>query len=377
MSRRTNVTAAAAESRSVAVGMTSIMGSGVLFSFMSAFTRMASDLGMPSMEIVVVSGVVRWLGLVGTLVRSRESPLPPTMRVRILLLARSLCGLAAFSCATYSFGIMPLGDATSIFMTSPVWAALIARLVLGEKLKLVDVLANACAMAGVVLVARPPLLFGQPVPGPFSTTNATNATNGSADPASPLSSVGALVMLIGAMFVGSGACAVRLIKRYGPVHPAVIAHAYAFTTICVSPLGLLLPGQSPRVAAGLQDPLLAWLYCVGVGVLAVPNQLLFQAGLLRTPAGLGSMMRMVDVPSAFLLQVLLFGETPHLLSVIGAVVIVVCTAGSAYLKWREGGKAVAAASTTPALLAAAAADAPPLDAWVELNDVAVSQTTPK
>ena len=88
------------EAHRTAVGMAFVLASGVIFGFMSLLVRAASDRGIPSMEIVVVSGFVRWLGLAGTIMRSRLSPLGPR-GVRVLLVARSLCGLTAFSCATY------------------------------------------------------------------------------------------------------------------------------------------------------------------------------------------------------------------------------------------------------------------------------------
>ena len=106
------------EASRAAIGMGFILISGIIFGFMSALVRVASEHGLPSMEIVFVSGLIRWIGLGSAVVRSKESPLGPH-DVRFLLLARSVCGLIAFSSATYAFGIMPLGDATSIFLTSP------------------------------------------------------------------------------------------------------------------------------------------------------------------------------------------------------------------------------------------------------------------
>lgn len=92
------------DSRRVAVGMVFILASGVIFSVMSALTRVVSDAGMPTMQIVFISGVVRWSGLALLLWRRRLWPIPARARsVRILVL-RSLCGCIAFSCATYGFG---------------------------------------------------------------------------------------------------------------------------------------------------------------------------------------------------------------------------------------------------------------------------------
>ena len=202
-----------------------ILVSGVLFGFMSALVRVASDRGLPSMEIVLVSGLVRWIGLVGTLVRSGHSPLGPS-GVRHLLAMRSLCGLTAFSAVTYAFGVMPIGDAMSIMLTSPVWAALLAWAILGEPLHPIDCLTMLLAMAGVVLVARPPWLFGSA--GSHATPNVTLATTAAAvDAALP----GWVAVLFGAIFAGSVAVLVRLIKKAADVHPAVIAHAYALITV--------------------------------------------------------------------------------------------------------------------------------------------------
>ena len=90
------------------------------------------------------------------------------------------------------------------------------------------------------------------------------------------------------------------------------------------------------------------------------------------------------------LQVLLFGELPRASSMLGASIIVLCTAGSAVRKWREGragGESATAAATvaaasdsavvaTAALTTSTSSQQPqdeggaPDDAWVELNDAA-------
>ena len=276
------------ESRRVAIGMMFVALSGVIFAFMSVLTRMASDAGMPSMEIVWVSGCVRWLGLVGSLWHSGASPLGPP-QTRTILVLRSLCGMIAFSCATYAFGVMPIGDATTIFLTAPIWAAVLGRIVVKEILHPFDVVAILGAVSGVVLVARPEALFGREDPETI-----VELASGEVASSNSAGVPGAYVVLVGAVFAGSVAVLVRLLKKRGNVHPAVIAHAYAFITMVAAPAGLLLPGQSPRLTT-LRHPALAWSLCVCIGVLAVPNQLLVNAGLLRTPAALGSMMRLIDV----------------------------------------------------------------------------------
>jgi drug/metabolite transporter (DMT)-like permease len=285
-----------------------ILASGVLFAIMSAFTRMAIDNGMSSMQVVCTAGVVRWFGLAISVARAKQSPFAPRS-ARLLLVLRSLCGMTAYSLATYSFGVMPIGDATTIFLTSPVWAALLGFVVLREPLRLTDALALLLALVGVVLVARPEALFGSSRDG-SAASGAQHARGGLP---------GAYAALLGAIFAGSVAVLVRLLKKHGNPHPAVIAHAvcaarasnarlaapdpptapdqpaapdqcsqnrdavaltccssgrrgqYAFVTVAAAPLGLLLPGQSPHIH-GLRHPLATWALCAGVGCLAIPNQ---------------------------------------------------------------------------------------------------------
>lgn len=300
----------------VAVGMVFILTSGVIFAFMSVLTRIVSDNGMPAMQIVLVSGAVRWLGLVGTVWRAGQSPIGPPGS-RLILVIRSLCGMTAFSCATYAFGVTPIGDATTIFLTSPVWAALLGRIVLKEKLHPTDALTIVFALVGVVLVARPEAIFG-------GAQEKQVQTGGLPGP---------WVVLVGAVFAASVVICVGLLKRQ-KLHPAVIAHAYAALTVLVSPLGLLLPGQWP-VLTDLDMPVVTWVACAGIGVLAIPNQLLVNAGLLRTPAALGSTMRLIDVPCAFALQVAIFGQVPRATSVFGAALVMLCTVGAAFRKWKQ------------------------------------------
>ena len=251
----------------IAVGMVFILLSGMLFAVMSALTRLMTDNGMPAMQIVFISGVVRWIGLAGILWRAGVDPVGPRP-VRPFLVLRSLCGMTAFSCATYGMGVLPLGNATTIFLTSPFWAAVLARVVLKEPLEPVDGAAILLALAGVVLVARPEALFnGGRDDHPHDHQQASSG-----------GAMGVAVVLTGAAFAGCVAVLVRLIKKRGNLHPAVIAHAYAFITVLCAPLGFLLPMQQPKFT-GLNEPALTWLLCCTIGLLAIPNQLLVNAGV--------------------------------------------------------------------------------------------------
>jgi drug/metabolite transporter (DMT)-like permease len=235
--------------------------SGLLFAFMSALTRVASDAGLPALQVVFLSGVVRWVGLGLTLVGEGESPMA-TPAVRPVLLFRSFCGWASFSGATYAFGRMPLGDATSIFLTSPIWAAILARLLLKEALSAADCLAILLCFGGVLLVIRPgPLSGGDPASPPPPATPSPHANTTPAATGSGSTLLPSLIVLAGAVFAALVAVTVRLIQQRGGAHPAVIAHAYAlFTAIVSLPVCYLVPGQVPSWR-GIPNE--AWAACLG------------------------------------------------------------------------------------------------------------------
>jgi hypothetical protein len=83
-----------------------------------------------------------------------------------------------------------------------------------------------------------------------------------------------------------------------------------------------------------------WPVCLTiiVGVLGSIYQFMFNTGAMRTPAGLGSMMRNTDIIMSFVWQVLIFGQEVTLLSVIGSLLIIAATVGIAIKKLREDRK---------------------------------------
>ena len=329
VSRADMATAAAkrAENVRVARGMGYVALSGLFFSVMALLVRVASA-QLPAAQIVFISGMVRWLGLGVAVYRAQGQPgsrIWAEPGQRWLIGVRSLCGLLSFSCSTYAFGRMELGDATVIVMSAPAWAAILARLLLGEQLHPFDVAAIALSIVGVTLVARPAFLFG-----PSAHSAAIPHDASAVGAALQHSLFVPAVAFFGSLCASMVSVLVRLLGTKGNnVHPAVIAHAYAAFTVIASPVGFLLPGQAP-VWRGIQP--IPGLASLGVGLLAIFNQLLFNTGMQMTPAGLGLMMRNVDIAAAFFWQLVLFSELPALTSIFGALLVCAATIGAALRK---------------------------------------------
>jgi drug/metabolite transporter (DMT)-like permease len=69
--------------------------------------------------------------------------------------SRALLGLTSVSLAFYTISLLPLAEATVILFLSPLFAALLAALLLKEKLHLKQIVAIFAGLLGVVIVAQP------------------------------------------------------------------------------------------------------------------------------------------------------------------------------------------------------------------------------
>ncbi|MBW2588228.1 MAG: DMT family transporter, partial [Deltaproteobacteria bacterium] len=211
----------------------------LFFSVMSVFAK------LPTMELVLARVIV-------TLIMSwwviKRIGIDPWGNNKKLLLLRGFAGFMGLSCYFYAIAHLPLADATVIQFCNPMLAALIAVFALKEQLRMVDVIAAVCSMAGVVLVAQPTFLF-----------------SGGA----PLDQVAVGVGIVGAIF---SAIAYVVIRRLGSTeHHMVVVFYFPLVTG---------PASLPVLAfEGLVLPQgFEWLLLLGIGVAAQLGQIQITQG---------------------------------------------------------------------------------------------------
>ncbi|KAF9995976.1 hypothetical protein BGZ80_010357, partial [Entomortierella chlamydospora] len=147
--------------------------SALFFSFMSLLVSLTAKT-LPSFEIVLFRGIIQ--GSLGYIACKYLKVNPwGKKEYRFLLFLRGLAGSFGLGFFFFALSVMPLADATVIFFLGPVFTAILARIVLKEPFGPLDALASTVSMIGVVLVAKPSVLFPpkstlQPVSGsPMST----------------------------------------------------------------------------------------------------------------------------------------------------------------------------------------------------------------
>lgn len=258
------------------VGVRYMAGAALLFSLMSLLVKVVGQ-RVPTMEVVFSRSVIT-LVITGGLVRSKGLDMWGAPSSRGLLVARGVLGFSAVACFFYALSHLPLAEATVIQYTNPVFTALIAALVLGERLRMVEAAGVALSLVGVVLVARPGFLFGL---------------------TSALDPVAVGVAVAGAVLSASAYVTVRRLGR--SEHPLVIVFYFAL----ISTLGsaFFLPGApAPR---GWEWPVL-----LGVGLAAQGGQVFMTLGLKEERAGRAMSVGYVQIVFAAVWGVIFFGEFP-------------------------------------------------------------------
>ncbi len=260
----------------------------LFFSAMSVFAKLAGE-RLPTMELVLARVVVTLLMSAWAI---RALGIHPWGNNKKLLLTRGFAGFMGLSCYFYAINHLPLADATVIQFCNPMLAALIAVFALRESLRGTDLLATVLSMAGVVLVAQPTFLFASGV---------------------ALDPLAVVIGVVGAIF---SAISYVVIRRLGATeHHMVVVLYFPLVT---GPASLpLLALEGVVVPEGVE-----WLLLLGIGVAAQLGQIEITKGFKLETAGRASAVTYLQIVLAYTWGILLFGEYPNALSVLGAILVV-------------------------------------------------------
>lgn len=279
-----------AEAERSAGGVRFMIAGAFFFAVMAACAKVAGK-RLPTQEVVLARGIITSLLSYAALRRLKVAPLGQD-RARLAL--RGLLGFGGFSCYFFALSELRLADATVIQFTSPVFTALLAALLLREGVGAREMLGTGLSLTGVVLVARPSVLFGG---GPGYE---------------PLS---LLVAISGAIFAAGAYVTVRSLRRTD--HPLVIV-LWAGMAAIVGSLPLVVPVF--RWPEGWD-----WAALAGVGIATQLGQWNLTKGLHLERAGKAMSITYLQVVFAFAFGMAFFEEYPDALGLAGAGLVLVGT----------------------------------------------------
>lgn len=314
--------------------------SAVCYSFMSCFVKLATEAGLPSVELVFIRAVAQGSMVImgmfcyttidenqrtydgsntgtGTTKRVGEEgkmlliqrPFGVGDRVQKLVIARGMIGGFGFGFVLYYYTVsaLPLGDATTLLSLNPVVTIVLAAIFLGESIHSTHIFSAAASIIGSVLIARPSFLFGS------SDNHDVTSYN----------TLGYITALVGTC---CGACVILLIRSAGKsgVHTLQLIFSWSvFGMLNSVIIGIILPMVMDYYWSASGDDAYekihrfhfptsseSWWYVFGlVGFGAVGHFLMNYAGQ-TAPAGVASLVRCSSILFSYALEIVVFGQIP-------------------------------------------------------------------
>lgn len=209
---------------------------------------------------------------------------------------RSALGLTSMAFYMGSITLLPLAEATTLGFTTPIFATILAALILKEKVGLHRAAAVVAGFAGVLVIVQPG--------------------------ASPIPPAGAAVGIIAAIMIAFISLQIRDLGRTEAAPTTV----FWFSTLSTLPLGLLLPFVMTAHDAR------EWLLLAGIGTLGGIGQIGLTAALRLAPVSTVIAMDYVSLLWTSLFGWLLWQHVPGAATWIGAAIII---ASGLYIAWRE------------------------------------------
>lgn len=270
-----------------------MMSAAMSFTIMTALIREAAHSGIHPFEIAFMRSLINLLLMVPFVVRTRGAGLRTSNHVSYMF--RGLCGVVFLTTYFTGAAMVPVADSQALVFTSPLWAALLAVLFLGERMRLRRVTALVVGFVGALIILRPGIIE---------------------------ISLGALLILAGALANATSNTIVKHTTRWDhPDTPVVYLMLY------VTP-AMFLPALFVWVWPSLSD----FLVMVGVGFFATLNQRFVSRALASTDATAVLPFDFARLPFAALIGFAAFGEFPDLWVWVGGAVIF---GASVYIARRE------------------------------------------
>ena len=131
--------------------------------------KFALSLGCGAFLVIFSRGLIQALAVMAMaplLLQPMNSLLGSSSTDRRLLFLRAVLGYTGIGFNFAALERIPLGDAAAINFMSPAFSILLAWAWLGERIGVLEGSAAASSCLGIVLVARPPSLFGDSISRP-------------------------------------------------------------------------------------------------------------------------------------------------------------------------------------------------------------------
>lgn len=256
-----------------------MLGAAASFSVMAASSKMLPDLS--SYEQVFFRSLISVILTLWMIRRAGEWRRP---KRHFPLLGRALFGFLGLVCYFETIQRLPLGTAVTVYNTTPLFAATVGVLLLGEKLRRLQFLSLLLGLAGVALIKGfTPMVTWEGVAFGIAT----------------------------AFFSALAYSLVRILNR--SEHPLTIVLAFPLVSV---PLSLLIGGSSFRMPQGME-----WFWLVLLGVSTQGGQVGLTHALRYHTAARATQIGFIGVIFAMMLGMAMGDGIPGWAQLAGAALV--------------------------------------------------------
>ncbi|XP_064650169.1 solute carrier family 35 member G1-like [Lineus longissimus] len=223
---------------------------------------------------------------------------------RLMLWLRAMLGTWSMCFMYYAIHHMPLGDASVLHFSSPVFVGLLAFLLVKEPCGIFESATTIVTFIGIVFIAQPPSLFGGKSSQDSVETKIWERT---------IASCCALLASI------CGAGVHVTLRRLKHVHCSTVIFTYSLWGVIQSAVVSYIGN-----VWSLPDGAKGWGCIIGVGLFAVAAQVCFTLALKTENAGAVSVLRSTEIVFAFVWEVAFLKQYPNVYSVVGGLLVMGC-----------------------------------------------------
>ncbi|ELK00898.1 solute carrier family 35 member G1 isoform X1 [Pteropus alecto] len=302
------------KARCPGLGLFYTLLSAFFFSVGSLFVKKVQD--VHAVEISAFRCVFQMLVVIPCLIYRKTGFIGPKGQ-RIFLFLRGLLGSTAMILLYYAFQTTSLADATVISFSCPVFTAILAWIFLKEKYSLWDALFTSFAIIGVILIVRPPFLFG---------SNTAEMVESYSDHVK-----GSMASVAHALFAAFTLIILRKMGKSVEYFLSIWYYVVLGLVECVTIL--FITGDWRLPYCGLDR-----LFLILIGLFGLAGQVFLTKALQIEKAGPVAIVKTMDVVFAFVFQIIFLNDVPTWWTVGGALCVVASSSGATIHKWCQNSK---------------------------------------
>ncbi|KAF8723817.1 hypothetical protein AX14_009144 [Amanita brunnescens Koide BX004] len=311
-------------------GLLLVVASEVFFASMNASVKVLTtgESEVPVFEIILLRMIITYVFSVAYMYWANISnPFLGPPDVRLLLMSRGFFGFIGVFGIYYTLQYLSLSDSIVLTFLSPLCTAIGGSFLLGERFSKREALASIVSLLGVVLIARPPFMFGY-ILHHHAKESRTAIESGVT---TEQRMVAVCVSLIGVLGQTCAYISIRAIgKRAHHLHNMAY---FSLWSIIVSSVVMI----ATRIPMAIPKQMLSLGMLALIGIFGFIAQTLMTIGYQIEAAGRASMGIYSQLIFGVILERLVFGTVPVMLSILGTCLIMGSALYITMTKVREAG----------------------------------------